>query len=185
MTLGDLKEAIKEQYPIINDEIISRLVFCHYKHIGKDATKKAVYITDDDELLPGKVQMETGGYTLMVRYKGLKMKKGKKAKKGDSRMEDVSCDSDYMMDVMPKVGRVSCCAVRPAADGGPARPRLQLRPPRRLHATLIPAPPQRQRRRGGTRSVVQASTTLLRRRSRRRRAMDRQRTMLMIVASLC
>ena len=94
MTLGEFKDVIKEQYPGIDDEIIPRLVFCHYKHVGKDATKKAVYITDDDEPLPGKVQMETGGYTLMVRYKGLKMADGKKVEKGNTRMENMSCESD-------------------------------------------------------------------------------------------
>ena len=87
--------------------------------MGKDATKKAINITDDNELLPGKVQMETGGYTLMVRYKGLKMKDGKKVEKGDTRMGDISCNSDYMMDVMARVGKVSCCVVRPARDDCP------------------------------------------------------------------
>ena len=67
MALGDFKDAIQEQYPVIDNEIISCLVFRHYKHVGsKDVTKKAVYITDDNEPLPGKVQMETGGYKLMV-----------------------------------------------------------------------------------------------------------------------
>ena len=109
-------EAIKKQYPIIDDEIISRLVFRHYKHVGKDAAKKVVYITDDDEPLPGKMQMETGCYTLIVRYKGLKMIKGEKVEKGDTWMEDISCDSDYMIDVMPRVGEVSCCIVRCSAE---------------------------------------------------------------------
>ena len=77
------------------------------------------YITDDVELLPRKVQMETGGYTLMVRYKRLKMKDGRKVDKGDTWMEGISCDSDYMMDVMPRVGKVSCCVVRLAADDAP------------------------------------------------------------------
>ena len=38
MSLRDFKDAIKEQYPVIDDEIISRLVFCHYKHVCKDVT---------------------------------------------------------------------------------------------------------------------------------------------------
>ena len=39
MTLGDFKDAIQEQYPVIDDGIIPRLVFCHYKHvISKEAT---------------------------------------------------------------------------------------------------------------------------------------------------
>ena len=66
---------------------------------------------DDDGPLPGKVQMERGGYTLMIGYEGLKTKKEKKVEKGDTRMEDISCDLDYMMDVMPRVGEVSCCIV--------------------------------------------------------------------------
>ena len=47
----------------------------------------------------------------MIGYEGLKTKKEKKAEKGDTRMEDISCDLDYMMDVMPRVGEVSCCIV--------------------------------------------------------------------------
>ena len=116
ITLRDFKEAIKKQYPLIDDEIISYLVFCHYKHKGKDTMKKAVYITDNDEPLPGKVQMETGDYTLMVRYKGLKMKNGKKAEEGDTRMEDISFESDYMMSVMLRDGKVSSILLRRLAD---------------------------------------------------------------------
>ena len=78
--------------------------------------KKAVYITDNDEPLPGKVQMETGDYTLMVRYKGLKMKNGKKAEEGDTRMEDISFESDYMMSVMLRDGKVSSILLRRLAD---------------------------------------------------------------------
>ena len=57
MNLEDFKEVIKEQYPVIDDGIISCLVFCCYKHIGKDAMKKAVYIRGGDGSLPGKVQI--------------------------------------------------------------------------------------------------------------------------------
>ena len=111
MNIGDFKNTFKQQHPVIDDGIISRLVFRHYKLAGKDAKKKAMYITADNELLPGKVQMEVRDYTLMVRYKGLKMKDGKKMEKGDTRMEDITCYSDYMPNVLPRVGKVSvdCC----------------------------------------------------------------------------
>ena len=56
--------------------------------------------------------MEMGGYTLMVQYKGPKMKKGEKVEKSDTQMENISCDSDYMIDIMPRVEEVSCCIVR-------------------------------------------------------------------------
>ena len=65
MNLGNFKEVLKKQYPIIDDDIISRLLFCHYKLVGKDAKEKAVYNTADDKSLLGKVQMEVGDYTLM------------------------------------------------------------------------------------------------------------------------
>ena len=66
MNVEDFKKVIKEQYPVIKDEVISRLVFRHYKYVDKDASKKAMYITDDSKPLPGKVQMRTEGYKLMV-----------------------------------------------------------------------------------------------------------------------
>ena len=43
----------------------------------------------------------------------------KKVEKGETQMEDISCNSDYMTDVMPRAGKVSCCVVRPAADDAP------------------------------------------------------------------
>ena len=79
---------------------------------------------------------------MMIGYEGLKTKKEKKAEKGDTRMEDISCDLDYMMDVMPRVGKVRCCAVGPAADDAPrghapgsGRPVVDTRPSSlRLHS---------------------------------------------------
>lgn len=111
MNLGDIKDTFKQQHPVIDDDIFSRLVFRHYKLVEKDTKKTAMYIMVDDESLPGKVQMEVGDYTLIARYKGLKMKDGKKVEKGDTRMEDINCDSDYMLYVMSRVGKVSvdCC----------------------------------------------------------------------------
>ena len=52
MNLGVFKEALKEIYPVIDNDIISHLVFCHYKLVGKDTTKKAMYIATNGDLLP-------------------------------------------------------------------------------------------------------------------------------------
>ena len=41
------------------------------------------------------------------RYKGIVHFVGKKAENGDTRIENISCDSDYMMDVIPRVGEAS------------------------------------------------------------------------------
>ena len=93
----------------LDDDIISRLVFRYYV-TGKDGKKKPKYITDEDDILPHADRMR-GRYTLMVRYQG----KTKKCD-GDAITKDVSCNSEYMADVMPKVGKVrdlpyfmNCC----------------------------------------------------------------------------
>ena len=86
------------------------------------------------------------------------------------------------MDVMPRVGKVSCCAVRPAADDGPGghalgygRPVVDTRPSLlRLHSgsggaeALAASSAHSQTRHGDARGG--------------RRATDRQRTVLLIVA---
>lgn len=68
--------------------------------MGKDGKRKAKYIMNDDDVLPCADRMR-GRYTLMVRYQGKT-----KSSAGDAITKDVSCDSEYMAVVMPKVGKV-------------------------------------------------------------------------------
>ena len=97
MTLGDLRFSISENY-FLDDDIVSRLVFRYYVQ-AKNGKRAPKYIIDDDEHLPSVDHLQLG-YTLMVRYLGKNKKRD-----GDERMMDVSCDSEYMDDVMPEVGK--------------------------------------------------------------------------------
>ena len=98
MTLGELKDVVASQYDL-DDDIKERLVLRYYVGSREEGNRKPKYIIDNDSELPGEDIMRLDGYNLMVRYNGKKQ-----GERGDERVVDVSCDSTYMQDAMPKVG---------------------------------------------------------------------------------
>ena len=66
--------------------------------------KKAKYIYNDDSAIPTQDALALRGYTLVVKYKGRSKKSGEE---GDKKEVDVSCDSDFMTEVMPEVGQAT------------------------------------------------------------------------------
>ena len=83
----------------LDQDVVDRLVFRYRVGADKSGKPKWAYIADDEDLLWEKEQMRT--CQLRVRYQGKT-----KTKDGDLRIKDVNCDSDYMKNVMPKVGKV-------------------------------------------------------------------------------
>ena len=103
MTLEEFKEAMTLNY-FLDEAIVERLVIRHYGPPGNDGKPKAKYIVADNHVLPTADCMRSG-YTLMVRYQG-----ETKTKDGDLHEVDINCNSDYMSEVMPKVGKVGAFA---------------------------------------------------------------------------
>jgi len=63
------------------------------------ASNATEYIDKDNQLIPTVDSLQLSKYTLMAKYHG--QKAGEDA---DAREVDVSCDSDFMADIMPEVG---------------------------------------------------------------------------------
>ena len=89
MTLGNLKDALANQYQI-GEDICERIVV--RTHVGEK--RKCEYVEKDDALIPTQDTLTIGDYTLMVKNRA-----------GDVQEVDVSCDSEFMEKVMPKVGK--------------------------------------------------------------------------------
>jgi len=98
MTLGDLKDKIAEQ-SFFNEDIKERLVIRYRISVGKDLLKKAKYIDKDSNPIPTLNALRLRCYTLMVKYNGCKEDQDDKKRK-----VDVSYDSNFMTEVMPKIG---------------------------------------------------------------------------------
>ena len=94
MNLSELKDVLVKQY-LLEPSITEQLVICSYT--GSGDKRKVKYIFKDEQAIPTQDLLTTGGYTLMV-----------KSKAGNRREGDVSCDSTFMENVMPKVGKKNC-----------------------------------------------------------------------------
>jgi hypothetical protein len=90
MTLSDLREVLEDQCGL-EEDIADRIVLRFYIPGRDENTKQCKYIEDDDASVP---DVSLGGYTLMVKFE-----------KGDKREVDVSCDSNFMEETMPQVGK--------------------------------------------------------------------------------
>ena len=100
ISLGEFKEAMagNPNYNLDQD-VVDRLVFRYSLGPDKNGKPKWAYFADDEDVLWEKERMRA--CQLRVRYQGKT-----KEKDGDPRVKDVNCDSDYMKNVMPKVGKV-------------------------------------------------------------------------------
>ena len=107
-SLGDLKDAVAEHF-FLDDDIKERLVIRYRVPGREEGSHKNKYIEDDDDLIPYGDSLDAGDYTLMVKYRG---KNARLGIEGEKREVDVSCDSRFMTEVMPKVGK----AIRDAYD---------------------------------------------------------------------
>ena len=85
---------------------------------NKEGEHKNEYFDSDNQVLPSKDRVRTGGMTLMVRYLPLKEDESGN-KTGDERDVDISCDSDYMLRVMPRVGEAIRAAYHWVDDSDP------------------------------------------------------------------
>ena len=101
-TLRDLKDAVAAKWDL-DDDIADRIVIRFRVPGNKEGEHKNEYFDSDNQVLPSKDRVRTGGMTLMVRYLPLKEDESGN-KTGDERDVDISCDSDYMLRVMPRVG---------------------------------------------------------------------------------
>ena len=100
MSLGEFKESIAGNPSYnLDEDIVERLVFRHRVGTDKQGKPQWKYIADDEVILWKKDRMRA--FQLLVRYQGKTQKKD-----GDLREKDINCDSDYMKNVMPKVGKV-------------------------------------------------------------------------------
>ena len=88
MELEELKYALAGQYDL-DAPIVDRIVIRYY--VGPENKRRPKYIEGNDARLPN---LTVGDYTLMV-----------KNNPGDKREVDVSCDSKFMKNIMPKVGK--------------------------------------------------------------------------------
>ena len=107
MTLGDLKDVLAERYSL-DDDIADRLVIRYDLSTGEEGKTKAHYIENDNAPLDGWL-FDTK--KLMVRYN-----------RGDKRVLDISCDSNFMAETMPEVGE----AIRKAYHWVPSEDRIFL-----------------------------------------------------------
>lgn len=97
MTLGELKDCIAMNW-FLDEFIRDRMVVLKYYIPGsKEGERTAKYIDDDDTVLDSDL---LNGTTLMVRYNG-----PQNGQPGDKREVDVSCDSKFMKNTMPEVGK--------------------------------------------------------------------------------
>ena len=100
MTLGEFCITMSEIYYIPDDNILNRVVFRFYVPGWKNEKRKTKYIMDESNILPSANRMK-GRYTLVVWYQGKS-----KTKDGDTRMDDVTCNSEYRANFMPRIGAV-------------------------------------------------------------------------------
>ena len=83
----------------LDQDVVDRLVFRYRVGADKDGKPGWAYFANDEDVLWEKERMRA--CQLRVRYQGKT-----KNTDGNLRIEDVNCDSDYMNNVMPKVGKV-------------------------------------------------------------------------------
>lgn len=95
MTIEDLRVSIAENY-FLDADIQDRLVL-HYKFEGMGTCK---YIDEEAGHVPSQELLSLGEYTLKVRYIGRR-----NGNEGEKRMTDVNCDSLFMLETMPEVGK--------------------------------------------------------------------------------
>jgi hypothetical protein len=91
MRWGDLKESIADIYDL-DEDTEERLVLQYHLPVGNQGKTQCNYITSDSIRLT-RESIERFQYKLMVRFE-----------KGDERTVDCSCDSDFMLKMMPQVG---------------------------------------------------------------------------------
>jgi len=97
MTLGELRGKIAEEYKLsdyIRDKIVLRNQ-CPWVDDETGKKPKATFYIKDGDWVPSVEDLEAWGdqWELRVRYE-----------KGDKRVVDVNCDSEFMLSVMPEVG---------------------------------------------------------------------------------
>ena len=102
MTVGEFCEVIAETYDLDGD-VADRLEL-HYEDWtqGQKKTKKIKPLKDNEQVLGHKAKNEDGT-VVDVQLDDLCL--GVRYKVGDKVQHDVNCDSDYMLSIMPKVGK--------------------------------------------------------------------------------
>ena len=120
--LHELKDAIAETYNL-DDDIKERLVLRWQGPENSKGKRQAKYIDDDFALVPGPNALAGGGYNLMCRYNGTGSAEVKDGDvEADTRVVDVSCDSTFMKEIMPRVGQ----AIRAAYHWVPLTEKIYL-----------------------------------------------------------
>jgi hypothetical protein len=92
MTLVGLKQKVREKWDI-EDDIANRLVLVLKSYQQPIKKKNPKYLVDDAAVIDP-VMIDFKEYTLMARYKT-----------GETRIQDCSCDSDFMEPAMDEVGQ--------------------------------------------------------------------------------
>ncbi len=102
MTVEDMLETIVEVYEL-DDFIANRLEFHYDTYGGDDFKSKTLKRLKGNDLLIGHKATNDKGEEVMIGLEDLQL--GIRHQKGDTFMEDISCDSTFMLQIMPKVGK--------------------------------------------------------------------------------
>ena len=102
MTVEDMCDLIVDTYDLLEEEA-DRLEFHYENWTGATKKSKSNVRLKPGELLLGHEAKKKSGETFNIGLKDLHF--GIRLQKGDQTTQDISCDSNYMLDIMPKVGK--------------------------------------------------------------------------------
>ena len=100
--MDDLCESITDVYDL-TEYISDRLEFHYVSHSNGAVRKSKNVKLKGTDLFTGHKSTDVRGYMTDVGLQDLHL--GVRFKAGDEVVEDVTCDSDYMLRIMPKVGK--------------------------------------------------------------------------------
>ena len=104
ITIGDLKNSLKELYNL-SSYVEERLTFSFHTHEKKNGIyeEKVVKVSDDDIEILKQKKTENTGIETAVTPEDINL--SLTMAKGDTLIEDITCNSNFMLDTMPTLGK--------------------------------------------------------------------------------
>ena len=100
-TVLDLKEKVSDMYDL-DEYVASRLTFSYHTYVGANRTKKIIDLDDGKRFEELGMRTKENGEQVPILLHDIVMQV--MIRSGDVVEEDVSCDSAFMLECIPKVG---------------------------------------------------------------------------------